>query len=69
MAATPLTVAIERYERHLPLIEGRVRSPPGFSLNILEVGRRANSATAGTATSGCCARMRSISPSSRSLPI
>ena len=39
MAATPLTVAIERYERHLPLIEGRVRSPPGFSLNILEVGQ------------------------------
>lgn len=36
---TSLTVALERYERHLPLIEGRVSPPPRLSFDILEVGQ------------------------------
>src|SRR5665213_2372267 len=39
MGLVPLTVALERYERHLPLIEGRVPAPPGFTFDVLEVGQ------------------------------
>jgi len=39
METHSLTVALERYERHLPLIEGRVDPPQGFALRILEVGQ------------------------------
>ncbi|HUZ74172.1 MAG TPA: PhnD/SsuA/transferrin family substrate-binding protein [Stellaceae bacterium] len=32
-------MALERYERHLPLIDGRVAPPKGFRLDLLEVGQ------------------------------
>ena len=39
MASISLTVALERYKRHLSLIEGRVHSLPGISFDVLEVGQ------------------------------
>ena len=39
MGITSLTVALERYERHLPLIEGRVAPPAGVAFEVLEVGQ------------------------------
>jgi 4,5-dihydroxyphthalate decarboxylase len=41
MGTASLTVALELYERHLPLINGRLQSPQGFSLSVLEVGQEA----------------------------
>ena len=34
-----LTVAVDRYERHIPLIEGLIEPPRGFRFNVLEVGQ------------------------------
>src|SRR5579863_5448581 len=39
METPSLTLALDRYERHLPFIEGRVEPPPGFRIEVLEVGQ------------------------------
>ena len=39
METPSLTVALERYERHLPLTEGRIDPPQGFRMVVLEVGQ------------------------------
>jgi 4,5-dihydroxyphthalate decarboxylase len=33
-----LTIALERYDRHVPLFMGAVETPPGLALSVLEVG-------------------------------
>jgi 4,5-dihydroxyphthalate decarboxylase len=35
----PLTVALERYERHLPFFDGRAAPPEGCPMTVLEVGQ------------------------------
>lgn len=42
MEKPSLTLALERYERHLPLIEGRVEPPAGFRIDVLEVSQEGN---------------------------
>ncbi len=34
-----LTIALERYDRHMPFFDGTVRQPKGFKLNALQVGQ------------------------------
>jgi 4,5-dihydroxyphthalate decarboxylase len=38
MADLDLTIALERYDRHVPLFMGAVKPPPGLALRMLEVG-------------------------------
>ncbi|MGE5270052.1 MAG: hypothetical protein ACM3JG_10325 [Thiohalocapsa sp.] len=38
MADLNLTIALERYDRHVPLFLGSVKPPPGLALRMLEVG-------------------------------
>jgi 4,5-dihydroxyphthalate decarboxylase len=38
MAGLNLTIALERYDRHVPLFMGSVRPPDGLTLKMLEVG-------------------------------
>ncbi|KAA3632648.1 MAG: taurine ABC transporter substrate-binding protein, partial [Proteobacteria bacterium] len=38
MTPERLTVAIDRYDRHMPLFVGMVASPPGIEIEFLEVG-------------------------------
>ena len=39
MTPVPLTMALERYERHLPFSEHRVAEPDGFRFNVLEIAQ------------------------------
>jgi len=34
-----LTIALERYDRHMPFFDGTVKSPPGLALTALQVGQ------------------------------
>lgn len=36
---TTLTIALERYDRHMPFFDGTVRPPAGVTLNALQVGQ------------------------------
>lgn len=36
-----ITVALERYERHVPFFTGEVTAPPGITLKPLEIGETA----------------------------
>ena len=36
-----ITMALERYERHVPFFTGEVRAPPGITLRPLEIGETA----------------------------
>ena len=38
MTGAELTIALDRYDRHIPFFMGLVDSPPEFSLRALEVG-------------------------------
>jgi len=38
MSELNLTIALERYDRHVPLFMGTVKAPPGINLRVLEVG-------------------------------
>ena len=38
MASRKLTIALDRYDRHIPFFMGMVETPPSFSLQALEVG-------------------------------
>ena len=38
MAGLNLTIALERYDRHIPLFMGSVKPPAGLTLKMLEVG-------------------------------
>jgi 4,5-dihydroxyphthalate decarboxylase len=38
MPAAELTIALERYDRHVPFFMGMVQPPPGIALKALEVG-------------------------------
>jgi 4,5-dihydroxyphthalate decarboxylase len=38
MSSTTLTMALERYDRHVPFFDGTVRKPSGFALKALQVG-------------------------------
>ncbi|MEL0020934.1 MAG: hypothetical protein VW709_13755 [Rickettsiales bacterium] len=38
MARRELTIALERYDRHVPFLMGMVETPPEFALKALEVG-------------------------------
>jgi 4,5-dihydroxyphthalate decarboxylase len=38
MTELSLTIALERYDRHVPLFMGAVKTPPGLRLRLLEVG-------------------------------
>ena len=35
---TELSIALDRYDRHIPLFMGLVETPPNFDLRALEVG-------------------------------
>jgi 4,5-dihydroxyphthalate decarboxylase len=37
--AVELTIALDRYDRHMPFFDGTVRQPDGFSLKALQVGQ------------------------------
>jgi 4,5-dihydroxyphthalate decarboxylase len=39
MAPHELTIALERYDRHIPFFDGTVRRLPGFALKPLQVGQ------------------------------
>ena len=34
-----LTIALDRYDRHMPFFDGTVRQPDGFALKALQVGQ------------------------------
>jgi len=38
MAGRPVSIALERYDRHIPFFMGAVEPPPGIDLQALEVG-------------------------------
>ncbi len=37
--AIVITLALDRYDRHLPFFDGTVRPPPGLDLEVLQVGQ------------------------------
>ena len=39
MSDLTLTIALERYDRHFPFIDGTVKPPPGLKLTALQVGQ------------------------------
>lgn len=39
MSAIPLTIALERYDRHVPFFDGTFRQPEGFALKPSQVGQ------------------------------
>lgn len=39
MTIPPLTLALDRYERHVPLFDRRVAPPDGFDFALMEVGQ------------------------------
>lgn len=38
MTTDPITIALERYERHVPFFTGEVTPPPGLNIRPLEIG-------------------------------
>ena len=39
MANLTLTIALERYDRHMPFFDGTVKPPAGITLKALQVGQ------------------------------
>ena len=39
MRAPPLSLALDRYDRHFPFFDGTVSAPKGVALTVLQVGQ------------------------------